>query len=66
LRESGRSIRRHNRERMKRKAEVVTAKWGCNLSVSKLADNLAFCSCSMCGNPRRWFKKKTIQELKSE
>lgn len=26
------------------------------------ADNLKSCSCWMCGNPRRWLKKPTIQE----
>jgi len=28
------------------------------------ADHLAICSCAMCGNPRKYFGKKTIQERK--
>lgn len=28
--------------------------------------NRAKCSCSMCGNPRKHFKKITLQEIKSE
>jgi hypothetical protein len=27
-----------------------------------LADNLQFCSCYMCGNPRRRWKEKTLKE----
>ena len=69
LREKGLSIRRLNRARMKKKATAVVSKWGCEVDaggVGRLADNLAACSCYMCGNPRKWFKKKTVQELKSD
>jgi hypothetical protein len=27
-----------------------------------LADNLARCSCPMCGNPRRWYGARTMPE----
>jgi hypothetical protein len=27
-----------------------------------LADNLQFCSCYMCGNPRRRWREKTLKE----
>jgi hypothetical protein len=30
--------------------------------VGRHADNLAMCSCTMCGNPRKYFNKPTIQE----
>jgi len=29
---------------------------------ARAADYLAVCSCAMCGNPRRYFGEKTIQE----
>lgn len=32
----------------------------------KLAENRKPCSCYMCGNPRRMFKEKTIQEKRFE
>ncbi len=66
MRETGRSFRRLQRARMKKKAAVVASEWGCEDRAGKLADNLAKCSCEMCGNPRKWFKKKTLQELKCD
>lgn len=30
----------------------------------KLARTPANCSCDMCGNPRKWFNQRTIQEKK--
>nr|WP_295834781.1 hypothetical protein [uncultured Azospirillum sp.] len=32
----------------------------------RLADNLASCSCWMCGNPRRWFGELTMQEIRQD
>ena len=29
-----------------------------------LADNLQFCSCYMCGNPRKWWKEQSFKEKK--
>lgn len=29
---------------------------------NKNAEHLKSCSCYMCGNPRKYFKKRTIQE----
>ena len=54
-----RSIRRHHKDRMKRKAErIVVCIWRNrdprvirNMRIN--ADNLTVCSCEMCGNPRR-------------
>nr|WP_222532555.1 hypothetical protein [Azospirillum sp. 412522] len=31
-----------------------------------LADNLASCSCWMCGNPRRWLGEVTMQERRQD
>jgi hypothetical protein len=30
---------------------------------ARLANNLAVCSCAMCGNPRRWFGRRTRREI---
>lgn len=30
----------------------------------QVADNLAACSCYMCGNPRRWHRELTMQEIR--
>ena len=35
------------------------------LRAKMMADNRA-CGCPMCGNPRKWFNKKKLQELKAE
>lgn len=32
----------------------------------RLADNLASCSCWMCGNPRRWLGEVTMQERRQD
>lgn len=32
----------------------------------KYADHLASCSCWMCGNPRKYFGLKTMQELRAD
>jgi len=32
--------------------------------IGKLARTRKPCSCWMCGNPRKWTKQKTLQELK--
>lgn len=51
--------RRNDKKRMIRKSKRVykEVKY-----YYKYADNLAVCSCPMCGNPRRHFKEKTIKE----
>ena len=49
---------------------VGFATWGDVLARRKMvgtvsADNLAVCSCHMCGNPRRHWRELTIQELQA-
>lgn len=57
-----RSERRHHKERMKARARRLLP----GRSPEHLADNMAKCSCPMCGNPRKWFGDPTIQEMKAE
>ena len=53
-----RSNRRHETERVK----ANRAGYRCfGVSVSETPK---LCSCYMCGNPRKWFNEKTIQEKK--
>ena len=34
--------------------------------IRKLANHGKTCSCRMCGNPRKWYGHKTMQELKAD
>lgn len=56
-----RALRRHHAQRMKTKAKAVTY----NGDI-KVADHLAACSCMLCGNPRKWYGTKTLQEIKAD
>ena len=58
-----RVIRRKNKIRMKKKAKKIYPYYD---KAETLADHLACCSCTMCGNPRKHFKDKTIQEKKED
>lgn len=60
-----RSIRRHHLNRMKNKAKKVYWFNEPDKAIT-LANHLASCSCSICGNPRKYYKEKTIQEKKFE
>ena len=66
---SMRAIRRHHYERLKRKRirdnhwyhGVLSERW---LGIS--INTPTPCSCWMCGNPRKYFKLKTRQEINHE
>jgi hypothetical protein len=65
---SGRSDRRHHIERLKKKRRKYWS-WGENKSdraIGMLVHTPKTCSCHMCGNPRKYWKEKTIQEKKAE
>lgn len=72
MRQPNRAERRLAAKRMKLKAKAKLKAWGIkdekltDRMIGKHADNMAICSCTMCGNPRRIWGKKTIQELRSE
>lgn len=66
-----RAERRHHHERMKNKVSKFhwIKKWfGSNESredhIRKMAETRKPCSCYMCGNPRKHWKDKTLQEKK--
>jgi hypothetical protein len=50
---------------MKAKAEKVFS-WCEPERAHKYADHMAVCSRACCGNPRKWFKQKTKQEIIAE
>lgn len=61
-----RQQRRHHRERLKK---ARASHWGgiANTATPLLViDTPTPCSCWMCGNPRRHFGEKTIQERRAE
>jgi hypothetical protein len=68
-----RAWRRHKRAVKVAKAAKVIKSWSDQANCSSLsediayrsvrqADNMAICSCLMCGNPRTWLKEKTLKE----
>lgn len=65
-----RAERRHHTERVKQKyyrMERLHPYWRTPdpASAGKFANHGCTCSCWMCGNPRRHFKERTVQELKA-
>ena len=68
--DGARGARRHQEERLKKARSAYDgAKWqgadaGRNtaVAVGKTCQTPAACSCFMCGNPRKYFGKKTLKE----
>ncbi len=66
-----RAMRRHHRHRLLRNRRFH---WGRDLTESdesprhrgKVIDTPTPCSCWMCGNPRKYFGEKTLQELRHD
>lgn len=70
---SGRAERIHHNERIKKKVKRrLQRRWQQYRDVDDRAvgkatsTHLVDCSCPMCGNPRKWFGKKTKQEIQAE
>ena len=61
-----RAERRRHKDRMKRKAKRKFWWYDDVTQAVKYADHLAVCSCMACGNPRKFFNQKTMQERKAE
>ena len=67
--EKRRALRRHHKDRFRRKAREIGKRWevkDVEGFCRKSADNLTSCSCWMCGNPRRWGKRKTRKEIEAD
>lgn len=65
-----RAERRVKAQKVKRKCKRIARDWGKEISavfIGKLASTHGRpCSCHMCGNPRKHYKQKTLQEKKIE
>lgn len=68
IKDKSRAMRFHHRERMQLKAERVYSSIVKPENVKRLAcrarDNMTVCSGPCCGNPRKWFGERTLQELR--
>ncbi len=66
-----RSIRRHHITRLKKKrANYRVFNWWSSCEAKRRLGLIVAtpknCSCPACGNPRKWWNQKSIQELKHE
>jgi len=64
-----RAIRRRQQRKAKRQAVKILKGWHARITpegIGKIASSKTPCSCAMCGNPRKYFKAKTMQELRHE
>jgi len=62
----GRALRRHHEQRMKRRVAHYYSGYaaGNPRGTGRLAHTRVPCSCWMCGNPRRWRRDLTLQEIR--
>jgi hypothetical protein len=65
-----RATRRHHLNRIKKKTAKILKENNFPVNPKSIgttaAVHSAFCSCFMCGNPRKYFDEKTMQEKKSD
>jgi hypothetical protein len=61
-----RAFRRHHEDRIKRRVAQYYGEYaaGNPHAIGRLAHTRAPCSCWMCGNPRRWRRELTFQEIR--
>ncbi|MFZ6642382.1 hypothetical protein ACO0LL_21845 [Undibacterium sp. TC4M20W] len=65
MKDLSRALRRHHAARLKKKRQYYFYSWKEKLSALRLGMVLhtpTTCSCYMCGNPRKYFKERTMQE----
>lgn len=63
-----RGIRRHHEGRVKSRVKSYYDGHaaGNPRSVGRIAHTRRMCSCRLCGNPRKYFRQATIQEMRAE
>jgi hypothetical protein len=59
------ALKRHHRQRLKNNRSFHFGRYLKKIENSMVVNTPTPCSCWMCGNERRYFKKLTMQELKS-
>lgn len=65
MKDLSRALRRHHAARLKKKRQYYFYRWPKRLTVAELGSVLntaTRCSCFMCGNPRKYFKERSVQE----
>lgn len=65
----GLAYRRNQKKKSKCKAKKIAKEWRVNPSpkrIGMISSTPKSCSCHMCGNPRKHWKQKTIQEIKAD
>ena len=65
---SKRAVRRHHENRMKHQVADYYGGYarGEPRQLGRLSHARKPCSCAMCGNPRRWFGERSLQERRLE
>lgn len=65
-----RAFRRHTEKKKKNWARKAWKEWHSTdpsgKQIGHLAHSPAMCSCHMCGNPRKYFNEKTMQERRQD
>jgi hypothetical protein len=63
-----RGIRRHHEQRVKTRVRTYHggSAAGDPRHIGRIAHTRQSCSCRLCGNPRRYWKEQTIQELRAD
>ena len=71
--DKSRAERFHHRNRMQIRAERICKNYMISddpmiihKNASRSRDNMAVCSGPCCGNPRKWFGTKTLQEIRNQ
>lgn len=65
MKDHSRALRRHHAERLKKKRQFYFYSWPDKLSparLGKVVNTPAPCSCHLCGNPRKYFDERSVQE----
>ncbi|MFZ6873702.1 hypothetical protein ACO0LF_16710 [Undibacterium sp. Di27W] len=64
MKDLSRALRRHHAARLKKKRQYYYS-WTKKLDPRQLGivlNTVPICSCYMCGNPRKYFKERSVQE----
>jgi hypothetical protein len=64
MKDLSRALRRHHAARLKKKRQYYYG-WTKKLDpqqLGKVLNAVPSCSCYMCGNPRKYFKERSVQE----
>ena len=65
MKDMKRALRRRELARMKKRARRLFSRYGYDTPAhEKLANHMAYCSRPCCGNGRKWFGHKTLDEVK--